>query len=322
MNSSQPGWDALIAASGLDRLDARALAEHVSQRPRTWLLAHGDEPVLPEQVQAFQALCRRRAAGEPLAYLTGWREFMGHRFEVGPQVLVPRPETEHLVEAALALGDERRQRPTSNRPVSVLDLGTGSGAIAISLALARPHWRITATDCSSDALAQAQRNAAALGANSLQWRLGSWWQALHSPTIAMGAEGWATTTREAARRSALATDAGTRSAAQDGPFDLIVSNPPYLAECDPHLEDPALQHEPQGALVSGPNGMQALEIIAAQAGAWLAPHGWLLLEHGYTQAAAVRECLAKAGFRAVRTLPDLAGLDRVTLGQWGPSAPV
>lgn len=306
------GWDALISASGLDRLDARALAEHVSKRPRTWLLAHGDEPVPPEQVRGFQSLCDRRASGAPLAYLTGWREFMGHRFDVGPHVLVPRPETEHLVEAAIARGDERMEAApalredrgparASDRPVSVLDLGTGSGAIAISLALARTNWQVTASDCSPEALAQARRNAAALGVQTIRWRLGSWWDALHNANAALGAED---------------------GPFEDGPFDLIVSNPPYLAEGDPHLEDPALKHEPQGALVSGPDGMQALQTIASGAGAWLAPHGWLLLEHGYTQGAAVRACLARACFRAIRTLPDLAGLDRVTLGQWGPSAPV
>jgi len=300
MNAGTTGWDALIGASGLDRLDARALAEHVSQRPRTWLLAHGEEPVPPEQARVFEALCLRRAAGEPLAYLTGWREFMGHRFDVGPQVLVPRPETEHLVEAALALGDAL----APDRALSVLDLGTGSGAIAISLALARPAWRIMATDRSPDALAQAQRNATALGANAIRWKLGSWWEALQTGEPPATADADITTT------------------AGHGPFDLIVSNPPYLAEDDPHLEDPALKHEPRGALVSGPQGMHALETIAKGAGPWLTPCGWLLLEHGHTQGPGVSACLAHAGFASVRTLKDLAGLDRVTLGQWGRSPSV
>lgn len=338
MNSDHSGWDALIAGCGLDRLDARALAEHVSRRPRTWLLAHGDEPVLPEQVQAFESLCRRRAAGEPLAYLTGWREFMGRRFEVGPQVLVPRPETEHLVETALALGDacmkpvqalrppalrqERDRAMTTHRPITVLDLGTGSGAIAVSLALARPGWLITATDCSANALALARRNAAELGAQNIHWKLGSWWQALRGARTAPEAEEADITATAEASALTDSGRAGVALAAEDGPFDLIVSNPPYLAENDPHLQDPALQHEPQGALVSGADGMNALETIAQGAGSWLAPLGWLLLEHGYTQGAAVRACLEHAGFKRVRTLPDLAGLDRVTLGQWGPSVPV
>lgn len=329
MTVGTTGWDALIRASGLDRLDARALAEHVSQRPRTWLLAHGEEPVPPEQALVFVALCLRRASGEPLAYLTGWREFMGHRLGVGPQVLVPRPETEHLVEAALALGDElanlrargrsddlshdRHNGPSHDQSsvsvpdgaLSVLDLGTGSGAIAISLALARPAWRIMATDCSSEALAQAQRNASALGANSIRWKLGSWWEALQTGLPPATADAGSTTT-----------------AAGHGPFDLIVSNPPYLAEDDPHLADPALKHEPRGALVSGLQGMHALETLAKGAGPWLAPCGWLLLEHGYTQGPDVSACLAHAGFASVRTLKDLAGLDRVTLGQWGRSPSV
>jgi release factor glutamine methyltransferase len=300
MNAGTTGWDALIGASGLDRLDARALAEHVSQRPRTWLLAHGEEPVPPEQARVFEALCVRRAAGEPLAYLTGWREFMGHRFDVGPQVLVPRPETEHLVEAALALGDALAH----DRALSVLDLGTGSGAIAISLALARPAWRVMATDRSPVALAQAQRNATRLGVDSMHWRLGSWWEALQT----------------GCRTASSSLQDGPF--VQDGPFDLILSNPPYLADDDPHLQHAALKHEPLGALVSGPDGLEAIEIIAQGASSWIAPCGWLLLEHGFTQGAAARACLTRAGFGSIKTLPDLAGHDRVTLGRWGPSTPV
>lgn len=282
---SAPSWDGLIAGCGLERLDARALLEHVSGRSRTWLLAHGEEAVPLAMAEAFEALRRRRAAGEPLAYLTGWREFMGHRLGTSPAVLVPRPETEHLVEASLAHGDARhidsRGASASSR-LRILDLGTGSGAIAISLALARPHWQVFATDRSANALAQAQANAQALGAVSIVWWQGDWWQALPS---------------------------------RCEPFDLIVSNPPYLAQNDPHLQDPTLGHEPREALVSGPSGLEAIEVIVRGARAHLVPAGWLMIEHGHAQGPAVRDRLQTSGFEQVHTLQDLAGLDRVTMGR-------
>ncbi len=274
-----PGWDALVAASALPRLDARALAEHASGRARAWLIAHGDEPVPPGQADAFRALAARRRAGEPLAYLVGWREFRGRRFAVSPAVLVPRPETEGLVEAALA-----RLRPTGRDGAAprVLDLGTGSGAIAVSIALERPGAALTATDASADALSVARSNAAALGAPPIDFRLGDWW-------------------------AALPGDAA--------PFDLVVSNPPYVAAADPHLLDGSLRHEPPAALAAGPEGLDAIDAIVAGAAARLVPGGWLLLEHGRDQGAAVRGRLASAGFEEVATLPDLQGLDRIALGR-------
>lgn len=287
-----PCWDDLIASSGLDRLDARVLLEHVSGRSRTWLLAHGDEPVPTELARAFETLRVRRARGEPLAYLTGVREFMGHRFAVSPAVLVPRPETEHLVEAALTQGDAATAsgdlalapggEAGTARPLRLLDLGTGSGAIAVSLALARPGWQILASDRSASALEQAQANARSLGASGITWWLGDWWHALPC-----GSER----------------------------FDLIVSNPPYLAEEDPHLHDSALAHEPLGALVSGPSGLEAIEVIIAGALGHLRPQGWLMIEHGHTQGSSVRQLMQQAGFEQVQTQCDLAGLDRVTMGQ-------
>lgn len=276
-------FDALLMQSGLPRLDARALLEQASGRRREWLLAHGDDLAPPNVVAQFTALAARRLAGEPLAYLLGFREFHGLRFAVTPDVLVPRPETEGLVQAAL------EHLPQSPQP-RVLDLGTGSGAIAITLATLRPDAQVVAVDASPQALTQAQENAKALGATGIGWRLGHWFEAL---------------AREEAR------------------FDLVVSNPPYLADDDPHLTDPALRHEPRMALTSGPRGMEAIETIAAAAPDRLRPGGWLLLEHGATQGEAVRACLEQAGFVSVQTLKDLQGLDRVSLGQWSehPSNP-
>jgi release factor glutamine methyltransferase len=277
---SRASWDALIAACALPRLDARAIAEQASGRPRTWLIAHGDEAAGPAATRAFEALAARRRAGEPLAYVLGWREFHGRRFEVGPAVLVPRPETEGLVDAAL----ERLAGVPAPR---LLDLGTGSGAIAATLALERPDAAVLATDASAEALAVARANAARLGATGVGFALGDWWAAL-PPGCA--------------------------------PFDAIVSNPPYIADADPHLLDPALRHEPPGALASGPEGLDAIGTIVAGAPARLVAGGWLLLEHGRDQGAAVRDQLLRAGFEGVATLPDLQGLDRVSVGRRPPPA--
>ncbi len=264
--------DALSRMSGLSRLEARMLLVRVLGRPTEWLLAHGDEPVAPELSEAFLSLAARRRQGEPMAYLVGEREFMGHTFVVSPCVLIPRPETELLVEAAI-------QAIIDSRSPAILDLGTGSGAVAISLALARPDARVSATDISPDAIAVAQGNARRLGAR-VQWWQGSWYGALPP----------------------------------ESRFDLIVSNPPYVRSGDPHLAQGDLRFEPAMALTDGDDGLSALRQIVSGAAAHLASGGSVWLEHGFDQANAVRSLLVTAGYNHVVTMVDLAGHDRITGG--------
>jgi len=254
-------------ALGLERLDAQLLLAHLLQRPRAWLIAHDQAPLSTEQQQAYLAGCRRRADGEPLAYLLGEREFHGLMLRVTPAVLVPRPDTETLVDWALEL----LATPLAAQP-EVADLGTGSGAIALALKHRHPAARVSAVECSAPALAVARANAAQHGLQ-VDWQLGSWWQPL----------------------------AGRR-------FHLVASNPPYVADDDPHLA--ALRHEPALALTPGGNGLSALAQIVHGAPAHLHGAGWLLLEHGHEQADAVRRLLADAGFEAVQTRTDLAGRPR------------
>jgi release factor glutamine methyltransferase len=272
---TRPSHDQLIAGAGLPRLEARMLLEALSGRPREWLIAHGPEPVEAELVTRFQTLAQRRLAGEPMAYLIGQREFHGRMFLVDAAVLVPRPDTEVLVDLALALAPPGAQ---------VLDLGTGSGAIALSLACARADLRLCATDRSAAALAVARRNAEALlgptGAERVEFRQGDWWQAL---------------------------DATAR-------FELVVANPPYLADDDPHLAG-GLRFEPREALVAAEDGLADLRRLALAAPGHLAPGGWLLLEHGMAQGEAVRALLAQAGLVGVRTERDAENRERVTLGR-------
>ncbi|MHB1123447.1 MAG: peptide chain release factor N(5)-glutamine methyltransferase [Ramlibacter sp.] len=264
---------ALAAAAhlGLERLDAQLLLLQVLGRPageRAWLLAHDGETLDERQQQRFTVLCGRRGAGEPLAYIAGRKEFFGLDLMVDRRVLVPRPDTETLVEWALEL-----LAPLASP--RVVDLGTGSGAIALAIKRRRPDAHVLATDRSRDALEVASANAQALGL-AVQFRCASWLDGIA------------------------------------GRFDLIVSNPPYVAAGDPHLG--ALSHEPRAALVAGADGLDDLRVIAGQAPARLRPFGWLLVEHGYDQAAAVRGLLSNAGFSRVASRRDLGGIERCSGG--------
>jgi release factor glutamine methyltransferase len=261
------------AALTIDRRDAELLLAAVTARTRTQLIIFAHEPVPDDAVARFEALRVRRAAGEPVAYLLGRREFWSLEFEVGPAVLVPRPETELLVERALAL--------IAAPAASVVDLGTGSGAIAIALATERPAWRVVATDASADALAVARRNGDALAPGRVEFLGGDWFAPL----------------------------AGRR-------FDALLSNPPYIAAGDPVLEGDGLAHEPRGALTPGGDGYASLLTLINGSPGHLLPGGWLALEHGETQGERVRAALVARGFTHVTSHPDLAGRERVTEGQF------
>ena len=276
-----PSIDDLIRHSQLPRAEARRLLACLTGQPLTWFMAHGDDPADPDIAARFQALAERRRAGEPLAYLLGQQEFYGRPFAVSPAVLIPRADTETLVETALEQLTLLRQQRRAV-PLSLLELGTGSGIIAITLALEAPDTEVHAVERSPEALAMAQQNAKALGADRIHWHAGSWWQALASPRH----------------------------------FDLIVSNPPYIAAGDHHLQQGDLRFEPPQALAAGPDGLDDLRIITGGAPAHLSPGGWLLLEHGYDQEAPVQALLRDAGFAEVFTRRDLAGQPRVSGGRW------
>ncbi|MHB1590234.1 MAG: peptide chain release factor N(5)-glutamine methyltransferase [Sulfuricella sp.] len=271
------GADALGATLNLDpresRLEAQILLCHIIQQPRAYLAAHDCDPISPEQAAAFAALLQRRLQGEPIAYILGEREFYSLDFKVTPAVLIPRPETELLVELALA-------HIPAGHPCRVLDLGTGSGAVAVTLALHRPRTEMVAVDQSAAALEVARGNAQRLGAGNLRLIQSNWYSALAGET-----------------------------------FELIVSNPPYIAAADPHLAHGDLRFEPPTALASGKDGLDDIRTIVRGAAAHLKPGGWLLFEHGYDQAAACRELLVQAGFGQVASAADLAGIERVSYGQ-------
>jgi release factor glutamine methyltransferase len=262
-------------SAGLDRLDAQLLLLHAlgkSPAERAWLVAH-DQDILPfDAAERFAALCARRAEGEPLAYLVGRQAFFGLTLAVDARVLIPRPDTETLVNWAL-----EPLQPPLPPAARVLDLGTGSGAIALALQQARPAWQVSAIDASADAVAVARSNA----------------QALELP-VSVSLSRWLDSV--------------------SGEFELIVSNPPYVREGDPHLA--ALGHEPVQALTAGADGLDDLRQIIATAPGHLAIGGWLLLEHGWDQAAPVSELLRARGFESVQSRPDLAGILRCTGGRW------
>jgi len=259
-------------ALGLDRLDAQLLLLHALGRDphgRSWLLAHDGDNLSEDTRAHFDDAVRRRSAGEPVAYIVGHKEFFGLDLHVDARVLVPRPDTETLVEWALScLADKPAPR--------VVDLGTGSGAIALALKHSRAQWQVHALDFRSDALAVARANAARLNLD-VQFHQGNWLQGVEQR------------------------------------FSIIVSNPPYIAARDEHLA--ALRHEPLPALTSGPEGLDALRCIIGAARAQLKPGGWLLLEHGYDQAQAVRQLLTDAGLKQVQSRRDLAGIERCSGAQ-------
>ena len=268
-----------LAQCSLVPLEAQMLLAHVLRVDRAWLRAHEEEVLSRQKATTFFSLARRRHDGEPVAYLTGFREFWGLTLSVTPNVLIPRPETETLVEQVL-------RRLPSERDVRVLDLGTGSGAIALALARERPKSQIVATDVSEAALQVARANARRLGAFNVEFTLADWYE----------------------------HDALTAPAP---PFDAIVSNPPYIAAGDSHLAQGDVRFEPMAALTSGADGLAALRTIVAGASVRLAPGGFLAVEHGYDQSQAVRELLAEAGFVDIDAVRDLAGIQRVALGRRG-----
>ena len=269
---------------GLERLDSQLLLLHaLGKTPdaRAWLLAHDTDELTAEVAQRFRAMSLRRASGEPLAYIVGSKEFFGLELQVDARVLVPRPDTETLVQWSLDLLQTRGIPPVPR----IVDLGTGSGAIALAIAhslrAAGRQARVVAVDASADALCVARENARRLGLE-LAFIESRWLDKV------------------------------------SGHFDLIASNPPYIASADPHLA--ALVHEPLEALAAGADGLDDIRQIVQQAPEHLQPGGWLLLEHGYEQASAVRKLLTQQGFLQVQSRQDLAGIERCSGGQWPGSA--
>ncbi len=258
--------EALLKLSLIDPLEAQVLLAHALKCTRVQLVIRSKDELSPQQVTDVSALFMRRMQGEPIAYLTGEREFYGLRFEITPDVLIPRHETELLVELGMA------KLPKGG---SILDLGTGSGAIAVSLAHARRDAQVTASDISPDALSLARRNAAA-HAVALQFVQSNWFEQI------------------------------------EGKFDLVISNPPYIAASDPHLMQGDLRFEPRAALTDEANGMMHISTIVDGAVRHLKPGGWLLVEHGYDQSAAIRALLQKSGWQQVQSWKDLAGIERVS----------
>ena len=264
-----------LPASPTARLDAELLLAAVLGKPRSYLRTWPEHEPGAEQLAAFAALLERRRAGEPVAYILGHQGFWSLDLEVAPHTLIPRPDTELLVETALQLAPATSQR--------LLDLGTGSGAIALALASERGGWQVTGVDRIAEAVALAERNRLRLKLNNAEFRQSSWFDGL----------------------------AGEH-------FDLILSNPPYIAADDRHLGEGDVRFEPLSALVAGVDGLDDIRQIIAQAPRHLQAGGWLLLEHGYDQAEAVRELLAATGFTAVDSRRDLGGHQRISLGRWTP----
>lgn len=263
----------LQASSPSPASDASILLCHVLDCSSSHLIAWPDKQLSSANEQHYNDIIQRRMLGTPVAYITGEKEFWSLALKVTPAVLIPRPETEILVEFALEV---LRKKPTA----TIADLGTGSGAIACALASEHPGWKITATDASAEALAIAQHNADAHQLQNITFIQGNWCEAL-----------------------------------QQQDFDLIISNPPYVAIDDPHLDDGDVRFEPDGALSSGIKGMDDIELIAREAGAHLKPGGWLVIEHGYDQQQMVRDCFTSNGYVEITQQSDLADIPRITAGR-------
>ena len=295
----------VLATAQLAPVDARALLRHVLGVDDAYLIVHTRQALSDSQSELFDALVARRSAGEPVAYIVGTREFFSLEFKVTPAVLMPRPETEALVEFAL-------ERIAPDRVQRVLDLGTGSGCVAISIAKHRPRAQVVAVDSSTAALAVARENALRL--------LGG-----HSKTPSPSMRGRACLDRRGGNWDGGEAGGNSNvsfvlsdwfSALVDREFDLIVANPPYVADRDPHLAQGDLRFEPRAALAGGADGLDCLRMIIASAPQYLSGGGWLAFEHGYDQAARCRELLAAAGFGEVFSRADLAGIERVSGGAW------
>lgn len=269
---SQKLQAALVLDASAARIEVQCLLQSVLHVNRAYLLAHPERVLNADEWARYQGLFARRMQGEPIAYLLGEREFFGLTFKVTPATLIPRPDTELLVESAL-------QHLPRQAACRVLDLGTGSGAIALSIATARPDIEVVAVDASAAALLVARENQQRLNVRNVDFLLSDWCAAL-----------------------------GAQS------FDLIVSNPPYIVADDVHLSQGDVRFEPLTALVAGADGLRDIRLISAQAMRHLKPQGWLMFEHGYNQAQCVRDILRQAGFRQVFTVRDLAGIERVTGG--------
>jgi release factor glutamine methyltransferase len=272
-NSSLTIVSRALAGSGLIPFEAKILLGHVLRRDRAWLAAHGDQPMTAQEAKAFNALARRRRDGEPVAYLTGRREFYGLDLEVTPDVLIPRPETELLVGLALV-------RIDANEHTEVLDLGSGSGAIALAIASERPNAAVLGVDVSAAAVALARRNASRLTVGNVAFIESDWFSAVPKKR-----------------------------------YDAIIANPPYVAAGDEHLTEGDLRFEPPTALAAGADGLNAIRVIIDGAAAYLSPGAWLLIEHGYDQADAVLALLRDAHFGDVQSRRDLAGIPRTALGR-------
>ncbi|WKD29643.1 peptide chain release factor N(5)-glutamine methyltransferase [Halomonas sp. KG2] len=257
------------------RIDAEVLLSHATGHDRTWLYTWGDRQCPLWEQARFDALVAARAQGAPIAYLTGEREFWGLRLATSPETLIPRPDTETLVEAVLMRAKARVGR--------LLDLGTGTGAIALAFASEKPNWQVIGADIRPEAVALATRNAQALKIDNAQFVISDWFSAFVQPPQAVA-------------------------------FDIIVSNPPYIAADDPHLRLGDVRFEPLSALVADADGMADLLHLICTARGYLSDGGWLALEHGYTQAANVRTALVRAGFQNVESVLDVGGHERVTLG--------